>query len=204
VEGEGMKIDFKNYRSTWLIVIIGGLWILFSMILEEAWEVGIFYGLGPAAVIGVIFYCYDKWCWKWPVFKWLNKVPNLNGHYSGKITFNYDGEDREKECSLMIKQTCSQIKVTSIFNKDDENSTRSNSIEAFITQDEIGDKKLYFYYQNSGSCVNGDTLDQHDGVNVLDINFEKRKVVSLDGYYFTNRNPQTKGCMEVFKVNKEK
>ena len=70
------------------------------------------------------------------------------------------------------------------------------SSEAFIKTDPAGDKHLYFYYHNRGSNESGDTLDPHDGMNVLEIH-ENSDDIRLSGYYFTNRNPQTKGSMSV-------
>lgn len=146
---------------------------------------------------------YDKYLWKLPVLNLLNNVPNLNGIYEGKIAYHYNEQDNTKSCRLEIKQTCSSIKVKSIFNKDGENDTQSVSREAFIKTDDVGDQHLYFYYHNQGSCKNGDTLDSHDGMNVLEI-LKEKETVKLKGYYFTNRNPQTKGCMEVTKTTKRR
>jgi hypothetical protein len=93
------------------------------------------------------------------------------------------------------------IKVKTIFSKDGENDTQSFSTESFIKSDEAGDQHLYYYYQNRGSCQNGDTLDPHDGMNVLEILLSGEEI-KLEGYYFTNRNPQTKGYMKVTKSTK--
>jgi hypothetical protein len=198
-----VKVDFKNYRSMSLIIVIGTLWVLVSKGLEFAWGNEVLLGLGPVTIIGMLFYCYDRWRWKYPILKWLNKIPNLNGKYFGNIEYEREGKNQTKRCELIIKQTCSVIKVSTIFKKDGENNTESTSIDSFILADETGDMKLYFYYQNQGSCMSGDTLNQHDGMNVLKI-IKDKKNIELKGYYFTNRDPQTKGCMEVSKVIKEK
>lgn len=72
---------------------------------------------------------------------------------------------------------------------------------ASVVTDEHGDQTLYFYYHNPGSCMSGDTLDSHDGMNVLRI-LRDKEATTLEGYYFTNRSPkQTKGCMKVTKPN---
>jgi hypothetical protein len=126
-------------------------------------------------------------------------MPNLNGVYEGKIFFHYNGLDSTKTCKLKIKQTCSVIKVETTFSKDGESNTQSVNTEAFIKTDEVGDQYLYFYYHNRGSCKNGDTLDPHDGINVLEIHHINGSI-QFDGYYFTNRNPQTKGCLKATKV----
>ena len=144
---------------------------------------------------------YDKWLWKYPVLNLINTIPDLNGTYGGEIEYNFNEIEGTKSCKLEIKQTCSIIKVKSIFNKDGKNDTQSVSTEAFIKTDEAGDQHLYFYYHNRGSDKNGDTLDQHDGMNALEIP-KNKNAIKLKGYYFTNRNPQTKGSMIVTKITK--
>ena len=195
-------MNLKYYRVSFLIPVIALSWLAASYLLKKyAWPNDLLQGLGPGAVVLGLLTLYDLFMWKWPVLCWLNTVPNLNGAYSGNIQFNRTGEDEEIDCTLTVKQTCSKIKITSSFTKEHENSTRSTSFEAFIATDEVGDQTLYFYYHNPGSCMSGDTLDAHDGMNVLRIKQDKEGT-TLDGYYFTNRSPeQTKGCMKASKPN---
>lgn len=192
-------IKFTYYKPEILISVVGILWAFSSWILSQFWGYGLLEGTGPAAIVLCFLWCYDKWLWKLPVFKWMNSIPNISGRYRGEITYHWNGQDGSKSCQLKIKQTCSTIKVTSYFSKDSENDTQSVSLEAFIKTDEAGDHHLYFYYHNRGSCKNGDTLDPHDGMNVFEI-IREQKGIKLKGYYFTNRNPQTKGCIEVSKI----
>jgi len=191
-----MKLTFAYYKPQFLVPIIGILWSVSSWGLSMIWGYGILQGTGPSAIVMLFFAVYEKWLWKFPILKFGNTMPNLNGEYSGNIVFHWDGANKTKFCGIEIKQTCSNIKVKSVFKRDNENSTQSVSTEAFIKTDEAGDQHLYFYYHNIGSCKHGDTLNQHDGMNVLEIINEGNKII-LKGYYFTNRNPQTKGCIEV-------
>lgn len=198
-----MQIKFTYYKPKALITTIGLLWPILSWALSKLWGYGFLQGIGPSVIVMGLLTLYDKYLWKLPVLNLLNNVPNLNGIYEGKIAYHYNEQDNTKSCRLEIKQTCSSIKVKSIFNKDGENDTQSVSREAFIKTDDVGDQHLYFYYHNQGSCKNGDTLDSHDGMNVLEI-LKEKETVKLKGYYFTNRNPQTKGCMEVTKTTKRR
>jgi hypothetical protein len=199
-KGKRMQIKFTNYKPQALIPVIGLLWAFSSWMLSKLWGYGFLQGIGPTAIVMGFLTLYDKWLWKLPVLQLINTVPDLNGVYEGVIAYNYNGQDGTKSCKLEIKQTCSIIKVKSIFNKDGENDTQSVSTEAFIKTDEAGDQHLYFYYHNLGSCKNGDTLDPHDGMNVFEI-IKTQGSIILKGYYFTNRNPQTKGCMKVTQTN---
>lgn len=197
-----MEIKFTYYKPQILIPVIGLLWAGSSWGLSNVWGYGFLQGIGPTAIVMFFLAIYDKWLWKFPALNQMNSIPDLTGFYEGEISFHWSGQDGIKACKLEIKQTCSHIKVISIFSKTGENDSQSVSKEAFIKTDEIGDQHLYFYYHNRGSCKDGDTLDPHDGVNVLTI-IQDQKSIKLKGYYFTNRNPQTKGCMEVNKILQE-
>lgn len=194
-----MNIRFTYYKPQALIPVIGLLWAISSWGLAKLWGYGFLQGIGPTVIVMCFLTLYDKCLWKLPILNLINTIPNLNGVYNGEIAYHYNGRDCAKSCKMVIKQTCSITKVKSIFNKEGENDTQSVSTEAFIKTDEAGDQYLYFYYHNPGSCKNGDTLDPHDGMNVLEI-LKDEMAIKLKGYYFTNRNPQTKGCMEVTKI----
>ena len=200
MEGGGVNINFRNYRATLLISLIGILWSLSSWVLSYLWNYGFLQGTAPTAIVLSLLYIYDQYLWKYPVFSLLVKIPNLNGKYNGTVSYHYEGKEQSKNCSLEIQQTASHIKVTSTFEKQgkSENRTTSESKEALFSQDEFDNHNLLFYYSNKGSCKAGDTLDQHDGFNRLEVKEAKNKII-LDGYYFTNRNPQTKGKIEVTK-----
>ena len=133
------------------------------------------------------------------MLNFLVRIPNLNGEYEGTVEYHWDGENQNKRCNLQIQQTASFIKIKCFFEREGENETSSESKKAFFDTDEMGKCSLYFYYQNRGSCKDGDTLDQHDGMTVLQV-IKKGKDIKLEGYYFTNRNPQTKGCITVSKI----
>jgi SMODS-associating 2TM, beta-strand rich effector domain len=194
-----MQIKFTYYKAQLLVPVIGLLWALSSWALSGVWGYGFLQGVGPTAIVMLFLTIYDKWLWNLPVFSLLNTIPDLNGIYHGEISYRFKDIPGSKSCQLEIKQTCSNIRVKTSFVKDGENNTLSVSTEAFIKTDEAGDQHLYFYYRNRGSCQSGDTLDQHDGMNVLEI-VKDSGAIYLEGYYFTNRNPQTKGCLKAQKM----
>jgi len=196
-----MQINFSYYKPQALITSIIVLGSVSSWGLSKLCDYNFLQGIGPTTIVMGFLYVYDKYLWKLPVFKMINTVPNLNGVYEGEIEYYYNDENNKKKCRLEIKQTCSSIKVKSSFNKEGENETHSESTVALIKTDEVGDQHLYIYYRNPGSQKNGDSLNSHDGMNVLEI-LKKKKNITIKGYYFTNRDPQTKGRMEVIKINK--
>ena len=192
-------LNLSYYKPRLLIIVIIGLSVVINWLLSYLCD-GLFQDWGFSGIILLILYIYNRWLWEYPVLNYLVDVPNLNGEYKGTIEYNYKDSDEIKECFAEIKQTASHIRIKSFFTKKDENSTISLSKGAFFLKDSLGDYCLGFYYQNLGSCKNGDTLNQHEGFNYLSIKIEKGKTV-LEGYYFTNRG--TKGCIKLIKT-KEK
>lgn len=159
--------------------------------------------ISPTAITCALCGLYERKLWRLPIFSWLNTMPDIAGTYCGEIRFRFSGQSEQvKKCKLQIKQTCSRIKVECVFNREGEANTKSRSRVASILTDELGDHQLYFYYHNRGSCMSHDTLNAHDGMNVLDIVNENGSI-RLEGYYFTNRDPQTKGCMTVTRLSGE-
>jgi hypothetical protein len=195
-----MVLNLKYYKPCVFIPFVGVTWAISSWCLSKFWGYGLLQGLGPTAVIGILLYVYDRWLWKLPVFGLGNTMPKLYEEYSGEVEYDFNGTSGKKACVLNVKQTCSLIKVTCQFDKQKESSTQSTSYDAFITNDEHGDYRLCIYYHNKGSGRNGDTLEQHDGMNILDI---KDSNIILNGYYFTNRSPQTRGIMNLKRIEKE-
>ena len=162
------------------------------------WEYEFLQELAPGTLVMSILCAYDKWLWKFPILRFLVKIPDISGQYSGEIKYHRDNQDQSKSCCLKIQQTASQIKVKCSFDRQKENSTFSESKEALLIQDDLGNHSLLYYYYNEGSYKAGDTLDQHDGLTRLNISSAHKKI-ELEGYYFTRRNPQTKGRIKVTK-----
>jgi len=194
-----MNINFRYYKTQFLIPLILGLGTFVTIVLQTLWKNGFAYGFGSSAILLSLLGIYDRWLWKWPGFSLLNTLPNLNGEYEGAIQYNWEGKDERKTVALTIKQTCSHIKVVCRFAKEGEKDSRSQSMHAYFISDPLGDQELHFVYHNDGSQMNGDTLSSHDGMNILRIQKTKKGYV-LEGHYFTNRDPQTKGVMKVTQI----
>lgn len=196
-----MKISFNfaNYNPELLIPTIVVLWFLCSWALSFFWQYGVFQGGAPTLLVVSLLGFYDKLLWNLPVLNYLVKIPDLNGEYEGTVEYHWDNKNQNKTCNLQIRQTASFIKVKCSFQKEGENETSSESKKAFFDIDDVGGYSLYFYYQNRGSSKDGDTLDQHDGMTVLQV-IKKGKDIRLEGDYFTNRRTQTKGRIKVSKI----
>ena len=140
----------------------------------------------------------DNETWKCPIMKWygkiMSKAPNLNGEYKGYINYTRNGTDESKGCTIKIIQTLSTISIQSNFYKLNEEGTESENVMEEIYVDNKGVVKVYFYYHNKGCNKTASPLNQHNGFCELTFN-EKEK--SLNGFYFTNRKPQTMGQISV-------
>lgn len=193
-------MNFSNYKTTPTIIAIGVLWTFFSWLLSGLWVNGWLQGIGPGALVGLVFYFYDRCLWDRPLLSLLNKIPNLKGEYEGAITYFREGEQQSKPFVLRIRQTCSTLKVTTIFGDSPENQTESTSTHAYIEEDASGEHELVFLYRNDGSQMAGDTLNCHNGTNILQIQ-QEGKSRTLTGHYYTDRSPQTKGKMRASKIS---
>lgn len=209
-----MNINFKYYRAGILIIVIIILFILLNYLVGmlnifissffsnlnleiETYIQNIFRILGePLSVLGLIslfFFIYNKYLWKYPVFKLIVDIPNLNGRYSGKI-FSDFGEKIKKDCILEIKQTASKIKIFLYIESDDPlKMTSSASILENIIKGEDGFYTICFTYFNTGDKVLKN-LSAHYGYNELKYIPSEKK---LKGPYYTHPERGRQGVVEV-------
>ncbi|MEI7491301.1 MAG: hypothetical protein WCK92_07880 [Bacteroidota bacterium] len=205
-------MNFKYYKTTYLITVV----ILLAGLLD--WSIGTF--LIPllknnhleyliripsnAAIIGGLLILYDQFLWKCPIFSFLVSVPDMNGRYTGNIHYRWKNEAQSKDCVVEINQTASKIHVRSFFNNENRQRTESRSFIETIEKGDDGNYSIYLFYSNGGSKTDG-KLDTHEGANMLKYLPKTTKTRSkLTGYYFTNRQKQTKGEIEVVFESKKR
>lgn len=196
-------LNFKYYKTSWLILIIILLAIGIDFLLHE-WVVpflkskGIEFLRAPGnvTIIAMILAFYDTILWKLPVFNLLVNIPNVSGRYKGKVMYEFQGKKGEKECFIEVKQSASKIKIHSYFNNELGEKTDSKSLVEDIRLEEDGFFDIYLFYLNNGNKINS-TLDCHEGANKLRyIPAKKDRKAKLIGHYFTNRQIQTRGEIE--------
>lgn len=196
-------LNFKYYKTTWLILIIILLAIGIDFLLDE-WVVpflkskGIEFLRAPGnvTIIAMILAFYDNFLWKLPVFNLLVNIPDVSGRYEGKIKFEFQEQMGEKACFIEVKQSASKIKIHSYFNNELGEKTDSKSLVEDIRLEEDGFFDIYLFYLNNGNKINS-TLDCHEGANKLRyIPTRKDRKAKLVGHYFTNRQIQTRGEIE--------
>jgi hypothetical protein len=197
-------LNFKYYKTTWLIVAIISLamaidFVLYELVLPFLKSKGIEFLRAPGnvAIIAMLLALYDSTLWKLPIFKFFVNVPNMSGRYKGKISFEFQGEKGEKNCFVEVKQSASKIKVHTYFNNELDIKTNSKSLVEDIRQEEDGFFDIYLFYLNSGNKIDS-VLDCHEGANKLRyIPARKNSKSKFVGHYFTNRQVQTRGEIEV-------
>jgi hypothetical protein len=176
------------------MIAIPVVWGIFYKILSFPPECVFTLAISPTAATVFTLYLYNEYFWEHPCGKFLICVPNLKGVYEGKIKYFRDGQENHKNVTLRVEQNASTIRVIGNFFKEGESDTSSESRDAFF--DKNNKKKLIVYYESEGSHVNPGNLSKHDGLAVLNV-VEERGETTLSGTYFTNREPQTKGKIEV-------
>jgi hypothetical protein len=204
-------MNLRYYKITPLIVLIlllsAGIDYAISNLLipltENIFNLQNYRAPATTSLIGGVLFIYNGFLWRFPVFNLLLKVPDIAGRYKGKIKYEYNGKMGKKKCVIEVTQTASKIKIHSYFNNDNDEKTSSKSLVEDIKKDEDGFFEIYFFYLNSGSKIDG-VLDCHEGANTLRfIPAKNDKSQKLVGHYFTNRQNQTRGEIEVYFESKD-
>ena len=191
-----MGLSFRYYKSIPLIsaiVVLVGLHSYVSSLIKSLpiWVPSI----TITTFITVIFLLYDKLCWKKVPF--LLNIRDISGRYEGKLTTSYQ-QEKEIDIAIEISQSSSHIYIRQ-FNHDGLQNTKSFSVNENIERRKDGSIKISFAYKNEG-VQSSAKYDEHSGFCVLTCTINKKKI---SGYYFTNRNPPTKGDIEVSFKNKK-
>lgn len=147
----------------------------------------------------------DKKGLRIPLLKKMFWVKDISGRYEGKVNYKHfkTGFEEEKPCFLEIKQSASKILINTYFDfkyTQSSETTTSKSIVTSIVTDGFENQQLVFTYHNSGNPIKG--LQPSNGTNILSI-FERDNNLFLEGIYYTDREPQTKGEMKVKLISKK-
>lgn len=94
----------------------------------------------PGVSIGVVYWIYDKWAWKWRWVKKWHKVPDLNGRWEATIDSPLKGS-RKPVIDMTIQQTWNKI---SIYGKS-HHGTETISDSAMVMEKEGGTYLGYSY-----------------------------------------------------------
>lgn len=140
-----------------------------------------------AMVFSLIKWLFEKYLWRTQLINKFLGVPDLNGTWEGVLESSYkkNGINVKVDMTLEIEQTWSRIKCTSIF-------PNSKSYSDLVCLDSEGPKgtTLKFTFTNHSEDLDLG-LPQFAGYNELRLNDAN----TLDGTYYTQREPSTKGTI---------
>lgn len=151
----------------------------------------------PTTVLIIIFlfWLYDAHLWKFWPFCYIHSVPNINGRYEGEGESSFN---KKYKMILEIKQTLSNINISSYFEKSLSSSTIAN-----IVKNEHNNWSLSYIYRNNPITVNTDLdMRMHEGFASIEI-FDGGK--KLKGKYFNDsRERRTHGVFSCKLVGRKK
>lgn len=183
-------LSFKYYKPRFLMSFIILLIAVHSFIISlwnfiPPWIPAI----SSSVFIFSIIIIYDKYLWK--KIPLLLKVTNISGRYKGELISNYSTKTK-LDVVIEITQTSSHIFIRQFNNKNGE-ITKSYSNNEDIELQKDGTFKISFAFKNDGVEVSS-SINEHKGFCILQTNKNKKV---LEGVYFTNRDPATKGQIKV-------
>ena len=200
------KDYFRYYKPKMLLFtiiilsVIYGIIIHFSSSYINSFLEKPYYHYPTASALIILTLSFvNKIGLKTPVLKHLFWVKDISGRYEGKIKYRHfeTGLEEEKLCAIEIEQSVSKISIQTYFDfrySKSSEETKSESIVTSIVSDDFENKKLVFTYHNSGNILKD--LQPSDGTNILSI-IERDNNLFLEGLYYTDKKPQTKGEMKV-------
>lgn len=132
----------------------------------------------------ILRFIYDNWLWEYNPF---DKTPKINGVYRGKIIYKYDSKYNEKEISLIINQSNTNIRV-----RVETDEITSNSVVSDIIQENENYVLYYTYVTNPRHKYSHKNPIQYGTTK-----FEIENGQLLSGKYWTDRG--TKGDIDLSK-----
>ena len=198
-----MNINSNNYKqfTAFILILVGISAAIVYMISYGLKSYGIeipFYIETPSipAVYAFFFVLFDRFLWKNKIFKQLGIViaDDLNGKWVGSLKSSYDNFATDIEAQLVIEQTATKIKICGTFNK-----SKSVSIHENFGRSEIDNRvALFYFFRNEPTYDATQTMAMHEGSAKLTYSPENE---SLTGYYYSGRDRNNFGTIEVKKVN---
>lgn len=143
----------------------------------------------------IFWYAYDKYLWKVSYFRfkgWLCSTPDISGRWEGYL--DRDGEGRPHKFVVEVYQTMTTIKLYTYSSR-----SKGDSISVKFTKDQLGGKyKLIAYWRTFAGALSESEpyKNQFHGLSEFDVILNKDGK-HLEGIYFTNRTPATKGTTKL-------
>lgn len=197
-----MKLDSNNYGkfTIFILILVGvsaGITYLVSVLLQSYGITVPWYIETPSvpAVYGTLFVFFDKYFWKFSIFKKLGIIvaENLNGKWIGVVKSSYDAFATDIPATLQIKQTATCIKICGIFDK-----SKSVSIHESFGKSDVDNKvALFYFFRNEPQYDAASTMAMHEGSAKLTYDPNENTLV---GYYYSGRDRNNHGTIKVKRI----
>lgn len=162
---------------TWIGIVLFCLMLFYDTVINGKFvdfQMIISYISKAVAIVGVLFFLYDKILWKHGWFNFCN-VPVLAKKYKGEFKTTFD--DKVRQIEMTVKQSFLMVNVTF------QTEESSSSTVVALTEEINAVKQLIYLYLNE---PHGDLRDEspiHYGVSVLTV----EDIEKIEGDYFTDR-----------------
>lgn len=165
---------------------VGLAWLSFHALSAVQWR-GAFAldGLGALGAYGVLYKLFDRWAWRWPLFRILRvvDVPDMSGRWRGELRSSR--ADQPSIPSVVeIEQEFSRARVHMYFGR-----SRSYSVMAQFVRDANGVAALHYEYHNQPGYDAPETMHAHYGTARLTCIPGKSRI---EGEYY-NRGRDDRG-----------
>lgn len=199
-----MNVNNDNYRQfTYFILILVGIsavvvYGITALLKQNQIDVPFYIELPSIpTVYGLLFYLFDKYLWKHPIFRTLGIViaDDLNGKWEGTIKSSYDKHQKALKAEMTIEQTATRIKICGVFDQ-----SKSVSVHENFSRSEIDNKvALFYFFRNEPRYDAVETMAIHEGSAKL---IHDEKTDTLTGYYYSGRDRNNHGTIEVKRIKK--
>lgn len=192
-----LLLTFSGLLSIICFSIVLLVW--HSVNAEKLGEILLHYGF-IILPISVFWWLLEKYCWHWTIIQnvrsVLNIPPDFRGRWQG--TLHRDGEVSSHDFVIEIKQTLSKIWVYTYSSR----SSSQSQIAEISCDDSEDNFKVCYLWQGEGGHIGERSIQKSifNGYTILSLN-EVDDPKKLSGFYFTNREPQTKGKIELSWVS---
>lgn len=180
-----------------LVYVIFGLWSLLALYNGITVKANWFSSLSlvAAAIFGLLL-LFEKWMWRCRIFQgWLVKRPRIWGTWRATLHSNYKNPDTGQTIGpvhafMLIRQTYSRVSLRLMTPE-----SCSDVIAVDLRDGEMGCFSLASVYQNTPRLSVRGRSPIHFGALLLQIPANEEKV--LTGHYWTDREPETRGEVEL-------
>lgn len=189
----------SNERTNVILLIsalaIAGALGFNGLIQKMDWSVPWYFeSPSPLLLFGLLYFLFDRFLWKWRIFKWMGlvNVPNLNGVWHCVTKSSYDNFQSEHNATIQFKQRWSSLQVNL---KNDSSSSCSNSGAILVERPE--GVVITYQYLNEPLPQSVESMQIHYGTARLVVAEDN---ASMEGSYYSGRGRLNYGTIILRKV----